>query len=200
MEEKIITFVKSPARTHHLREGAGFSISEIKKAGKSIKLLKEMNIKIDYLRKSTYDSNVTTLKKLKPIQKKKKKKEPFKKKEKKRTPFKPKDDKTKRRPKKKIPVKKQVPKSALKKKEPVKKPISEKIPKQKVPKPEISGTPLTNLQGLGAKTSDKFNEVGVNSVEELIKENPEELSMLIKGCSLDSIVKWIEEGKELTGK
>jgi len=43
-------------------------------------------------------------------------------------------------------------------------------------------------------------ELGVESVEELIAEDPNELSQLIKGCSEDRIKKWIEEAKELIQK
>ncbi|MFX1353945.1 MAG: helix-hairpin-helix domain-containing protein, partial [Promethearchaeota archaeon] len=61
----------------------------------------------------------------------------------------------------------------------------------------IEGIPLTALSGLGPSTEKKFIELGVNSVEDLIKENPEELSVLIKGVSEERIQKWIEEGKSL---
>ncbi|MBY9006247.1 MAG: hypothetical protein KGD63_05775 [Candidatus Lokiarchaeota archaeon] len=197
MEEKIVSFVKSPSRTHHLRRGHGFSKAEINKAGKTIYQLKEMNVKIDYFRKSVYDSNVTLLKKLKIAPKKSEKKESFVKKEKKKTPFKLKDTKVKRKPVKKAPVKKQVSKTIPKKIIIAEKTPKQKIPKQKIPKSKISGNPLTNLSGLGPKTSEKFSEVGVNSIEDLLKENPKELSTLVKGCSLETINKWIEEGKEL---
>ncbi|MBN1216101.1 MAG: hypothetical protein JXA99_11760 [Candidatus Lokiarchaeota archaeon] len=197
MVEKIVSLVKSPAKTHHLRKGNGFSKAEIKKAGKSIQLLKELNVKIDYNRKSAYEANINLLKGLKSEKKSNQKREPFVKKEKKKTPFQPKDSKSKRKTVKKTPVKKQVSKPIPKKiiiKE--KKPVQKKI-LQKIPKPEISGIPLTNLSGLGPKTSEKFNEVGVNSVEDLLKENPEELATLVKGCSIESINKWVEEAKEL---
>ncbi len=201
MEEKIVAIVKSPAKTHHKRKGNGFSISEIKKAGKTIQQLKEINTKIDYFRKSTYDFNVEILKKIKVPKKKGEKREPFEKKEKKRTPFKPEIKKIKRKPLKKQPIKEKKAKPiSTKKSVSIEKPITQKIPKQKVIPSQGTGTPLTNLQGLGPKTKDKFTEVGVNNVEDLIKESGEELSMLIKGVSLDSIKKWIEEGKQLLGK
>ena len=66
--------VKSPAREALLREGRGFSLAEIKKAGKTVLILKELNINIDYFRKSVHEWNVQQLKNLK-ISKKKKEKE-----------------------------------------------------------------------------------------------------------------------------
>ncbi len=192
MEEKI-AMVKSPSRTQHYREGDGFSISEIKKAGKSVQLLKELNIKIDYFRKSAHERNIEQLKTLEPPKKKKEKKEPFVKKEKKGTPFKEK------KPKKKLVSEKKIPE-----KEPVKKkkPEKEKIIKQKIPKTKLEEKiiPLTELYGLGPKTQEKLNALGVHSVNDLIKENPSELAKLVSGTSEASIKDWIEEGKKLLEK
>jgi len=47
-------------------------LAEIKAAGKTIALLKELNVKIDYFRKSTHEWNIEQLKALKPLKKKKK--------------------------------------------------------------------------------------------------------------------------------
>ena len=65
---------------------------------------------------------------------------------------------------------------------------------------EEKETPLTKLSGLGATISKKFKELGVNSIQELLKEDAEELSMLISGVSPERIKKWIQEGKELLNK
>ncbi|MFX0073354.1 MAG: helix-hairpin-helix domain-containing protein [Candidatus Hermodarchaeota archaeon] len=82
--------------------------------------------------------------------------------------------------------------------------IKEKTPTEKIPKEKIKekkeGTPLTELSGLGGATEKKFAEIGVSTVEEFIKENPEELGMLISGVSVDRIKKWKEEAKELISK
>ena len=192
-KQKIIASVKSPAKDAHLRESNGFSLKEIKEAGKSISLLKELNIKIDYFRKSSHSENIKKLKLIEVPKKKRTKREPFVPKEKKRTPFKPKEEKpkVKRAPKPKITPKKPVIKEKVKlvKKE---KPIK----KEKVIVKEV-GTPLTNLSGLGTATAKKLIELGVNSIESLIKENPEELSLLIKGVSEDRLKKWIEEANEI---
>ncbi|TFG25689.1 MAG: hypothetical protein EU529_00315 [Promethearchaeota archaeon] len=68
------------------------------------------------------------------------------------------------------------------------------------PKPEEIEISLSKLSGLGSATAKKFQDLGVNSVEGLIKEDPEELAMLISGVSADRIKKWVEEGKELLNK
>lgn len=193
IKQKPIADVKSPSKKKHLREGSGFSLNEIKKAGKSINLLKELNIKIDYFRNSVHSENIEKLKAIEIPKKKGKKREPFVKKEKKKTPFKPISEKRKvKKPQKpKVPPVKAIPKP--KKKEKVKPIKIETIKEVTTP----TGIPITELPGLGATTAKKFYELGVNTVEELVKENPEELATLIKGVSLERLIKWIEDGKEL---
>jgi large subunit ribosomal protein L13e len=187
-KEKIIAKVKSPSKDAHIREGKGFSLKEIEKAGKSVQLLEDLNIKIDFLRKSSHPKNIEILKKVEIPKKKGKKREPFVKKEKKRTPFKP---KVKKPIKPKTPPKKP---TAKEKPKPVKK---EKPVKKQIEVKEEKGTDLTELPGLGDTTAQKFFELGVNNLEELVKENPEELAMLISGVSLKRLKKWIEEAKSL---
>lgn len=190
-KQNFIAIVKSPSKDAHLRVGKGFSLNEIMQAGKTVKLLEDLNIKIDYLRNSVYNENVEKLKLIEVPKKKGKKREPFVKKEKKRTPFKPKVEKPKikRVVKPKARPAKPVPKP--KKKEKIKPVKIEKVP---IPP---SGTPLTDLPGLGTAIAKKFIELGVNNIEDLIKENPEEIVALIKGVSLERLIKWINEGKEI---
>ncbi|MHA1930957.1 MAG: helix-hairpin-helix domain-containing protein [Promethearchaeota archaeon] len=187
--------VKSPAKGSSLRKGEGFSLKEIDEAGRNVNQLKGTNLKIDYFRKSSYPENVEKLKTLKISEKKEKKRNPFVKKEKKRTPFKSVKEKPKVKPKE---VLIEAPKKPIAKKkvEVIKKEKIKPIKKEKV-KIEEKGRSLTDLSGLGAATAKKLAELGVETIEELIKENPEELSSLIKGCSSERLGKWIEEGKEL---
>jgi predicted flap endonuclease-1-like 5' DNA nuclease len=193
-KQKIIAEAKSPSKNVHIRDGTGFSLSEIKKAGKTVNMLKEMNIRIDYFRKSTHSVNIEKLKSLEVPKKKAKKRAPFIPKEKKRTTFKPKAEKkiVKKAVKPKATPVKAAPKP--KKKEKIKPTKLQKI--EKAP-PQAKGASLTDLSGLGATTAKKFIELGVDSIEVLCKENPEELAPLIKGVSADRLKKWIEEGKEL---
>lgn len=192
-QKKISALVNSPSKNYSQRMGKGFSLAEIKESGKSVQSLNDMNIPIDYFRKSSHEFNIKTLKNLKIVEKRSKKKTPYVYKEKKRTPFKPTKLKaTKKKVKKKTPAKKPTPKkrvSSIKKEKEMLK-VEKKIPEQK-------GTPLTLLSGLGPTTESKFVELGVNSVEDLIKENPKELASLIKGVSDERLINWIEEGKKL---
>lgn len=197
MENKIelSSTVKSPARESFLRKGEGYSLKEIQEAGRNVNQLKKLDIKIDYFRKSCHPENVERLKALKVKEKKEKGRNPFVKKEKRKTAFKPKKEKPIVKPKEILLVtpKKPAEKKKLKaaKKEKIK-----PIKKEKV-KIEELGRSLTLLSGLGAATARKFAELGVNTIEELCKENPEELASLIRGVSIERIVKWIEEGKEI---
>ena len=217
--------VKSPSREAHLRKGSGFSLGEIKAAGKNIQMIKKLRVRIDFFRKSVLESNVEQLKKLKAAEKKGKKRPPFVRREKK-VGVRKKKEKKKVKPIEKVevlpkepavkatPITKQKVKPRVKTKEApevieqVEKVIVEKVPpieketlkkKEKVKKEE-EGTSLTKLSGLGAASQKKFKEVGVNNIEELLTENPEELGMLISGISAQRIKKWIDEGKELLNK
>ncbi|MFX1568502.1 MAG: ribosomal protein L13e [Promethearchaeota archaeon] len=193
-----VALVKSPGKDAHTRRGNGFSLEEIKQAGVPINTLKKSKVQIDYFRKSANSNNIKKLKSLEIPSLDRKKKKPFVPKEKKKTPFKPEEMKKKAKPKKSStkPVSKPIKKEKVKptKKE---KAITSKI--EKVEKVPIlsTGTPLTDLSGLGAATAKKFIELGVDTIEALIEEKSEELASLIKGVSEDRIKKWIEEGKDI---
>lgn len=220
--KKSIAEVKSPSREGHLRDGNGFSLAEIKAAGKTIALLKELNVNIDYFRKSMHEWNIEQIKALNPPKKKLKKKRPYL----------PKEEriKARRKAKRKVKPKEEMailpeiegleivpgavePESIIEKKAaktkptPVAKAKAARVAKATA-KPTLTKTiiakekeiPLTKLSGLGATTSKKFKELGVNSIQELLKEDAEELSMLISGVSPERIKKWIQEGKELLNK
>jgi len=214
MDSEIVALVKSPAKSssYHLRKGNGFSLKEIKEAGLSIQILKDLNIKIDYYRRSANQMNVDTLKTLEVPKKKGKKRKSFVKKEKKRTPFKPKEGKKKEKPtkvKEKAPEKPAVKKSKVKEKAVTKKkPEVDKAPAAKIKEiekaleeskaaAEKEGTPLIKLSGLGVTTAKKFEGLGVTSIEELIKEDPAELAKLIKGCTEVKISTWVKEGEKI---
>ncbi len=186
----------SPAKDAHIRKGKGFSLSEIKEAGKTVALLRELNVDVDFFRKSKHETNVEALKTLKPANKKKKPKKSYEFKEKKRTPFKPKVEKAKKKP---VKVKKVTQEPKVVKKAPsLKKEKVKKEPKASKKAPtSAETTKLTSLSGLGPATAKKFEELGVTCVEELVKEDPTELASLIKGVSEDRIVNWINECKEL---
>jgi len=194
--KNIVAMVISPAKDAHLRKGKGYSLSEIKEAGKTVELLRDLNVDIDFFRKSKHETNIEELKKLKPVSKKTKKKKRYEFKEKTRTSFKPKVEKAKKKP---VKVKKvaQEPK-AIKKAPPPKK---EKVKKEQKPAkkelPTAETTKLSSLSGLGPATAKKFEELGVTCVEELVNEDPIELAALIKGVSEERITNWISECKEL---
>jgi ribosomal protein L13E len=176
MNNKINATVQSPARDHHLRKGYGFSLDEIKEAGLKVEEAKQLGINIDYRRRTSYDINIEKLKELEPPEEeKRKKRKPFVKKEKKKERF--------------VPQEMVEEKEVKKTKKPT---IEEKVPEME----EGEGIALTELQGLGPKTEEKFHELGVMNVQDLLKEDPEELSTLIHGCSETSISDWQVEGRE----
>ena len=186
--------VTSPAKDAHKRKAKGFSLGEIKEAGKTVELLRKLNVDIDYFRKSKHESNVEELRKLKDTDKKAKKKKPFVAKEKKRTPFKPKASKPEKKPDKKVVTEKPAKPTKAAKKAPAPKKEPKAIKKEL---PKLETTALTSLSGLGPATAKKFEELGVNCAEELVKEDPAELAKLIKGVSEERIKNWIKECKEL---
>ncbi|MBD3215289.1 MAG: hypothetical protein GF311_21960 [Candidatus Lokiarchaeota archaeon] len=195
MEKEVISVVQSPARDHHLRTGDGFSLGEIEKSEKTIEQLKDLGIRIDYRRQSAHEINIETLNQLELPEKKKEQRAPFVKKEKKRTPFIPLEERKK--DEKLEEVEEKIEKKPEKKKV-EKKPKEVKKPKEKPKKaPKEKTIPLTKLHRLGPKTEEKFKEIGINSVNDLVKENPDEIGTLVDGCSEDSVRSWIEEGKKL---
>ena len=221
---KPIASVKSPARDAHLRDGKGFSLGEIKAAGHTIRALKTLGIKIDYLRRTVHDFNVKQLKEIKLPTIKKKEKAPYKSKEERIEIRKSKIAK-KPKPIKKVEIVSEeepieaeevaveeepepIPKEkvTIKTKKPVKEEIEleevEEEEKEAVAEKEIKseGLPLTELPGLGKATAKKFNDIGVNTVEELCEEDPAELATLIEVFSVERIQKWVEEGKKLLNK
>jgi predicted flap endonuclease-1-like 5' DNA nuclease len=148
------------------------------------------------MRRSSHAVNVDILKNLKAESKKDKKKEPFTYKEKKRTTFKVTEEKVKAGPTE-IEKEEIIP-TEKGKKTPIKK---EKVKvKKEVPitgEAKKEGLPLNSLSGLGPASVSKFKDLGVETVDQLIKEDPSELASLLKGISEERIKKWIEEGKEL---
>jgi predicted flap endonuclease-1-like 5' DNA nuclease len=195
VNKEVSATVISPSRNVNLRKGRGFSLSEIKESGKSVQELKNLNVPIDFSRKSSYKVNIEALKNIKITKTTSKKRKPFQPKEKRRAEFKPKKEKPAIKEEKvKVPKKaKAVVKPTLIQPEPKKVKVEAKaIPKDRLP--------LTKLSGLGPTTEKKFVELGVSSVEDLLLEDPSELGQLIKGCSEERIKSWIEEGKELVKK
>lgn len=191
---QVIATVKSPSKSSHWRRAKGFSFEEIRQSGRDLKQLKEFNIDIDCFRKSAYQENIEILKSLKIEEETIDKRKPFVPKERKRTPFKPNKEKPKAKPRKVI---QKAPKEPIikEKQDTIKK---EKIKSRKAEKAKIEeGTSLTELPGLGTATAKKFIELGINSIEDLCKENPEEIAPLIKGVSIDRCKNWIEDGKEI---
>jgi len=62
-----------------------------------------------------------------------------------------------------------------------------------------TGTPLTNIKGIGEKRAEQLKALGINSVEELAKASAEELASKLK-ISLKITQRWIENAKKLTEK
>lgn len=67
--ENMITIAKVKTRAG-LRKGRGFSEGELKEAGLTVAVARELKIAVDSRRKTTYDFNVADLKKLKVPEKK----------------------------------------------------------------------------------------------------------------------------------
>ena len=62
-----------------------------------------------------------------------------------------------------------------------------------------TGTPLTNIKGIGEKRAEQLKALGIDSVEELAKASAEELASKLK-ISLKITQRWIENAKKLTEK
>ena len=184
--KNIVATAISPAKDAHLRKGKGFSLPEIKEAGKTVEVLRDLNVNIDFFRKSKHKNNIEDLKKLKSTSKKEKKKKPYEFKEKKRTQFKPKVEKAITKP---VKAAKATQPSKIIKKAPA--PKKEKVKKEpksvKKESPTTETIKLTSLTGLGPATAKKLEDLGVTCVEELVNEDSSELATLVKGVSEERI-------------
>lgn len=61
----------------------------------------------------------------------------------------------------------------------------------------IKKTSLIEIKGLGPKTAEKLRSLNISSVEELVKETPQELANNIDGASAESFKDWINQGKDM---
>lgn len=55
---------------------------------------------------------------------------------------------------------------------------------------------LTRVKGIGPKSAERFQDAGINSIEEIATSHPEELAW-IKGIGIVSAKKIIENAKEI---
>ncbi|MHA1606027.1 MAG: ribosomal protein L13e [Candidatus Freyarchaeota archaeon] len=163
--------VRPPRQPQRLREGRGFSIAELKEAGLTLHDAKQVGIRVDVRRKTVHMENVKALKDFM----------------------------------KKLVKGKAARRKAVKEKE-VKKAIEkveevEGTEKKVMVEGEVKPgkTPLTILKGLGAKTAQKFAEVGIESVEELAEEDAELLSEAL-GIKKERVASWIDEAKDIVKK
>jgi len=62
-----------------------------------------------------------------------------------------------------------------------------------------TGTPLTNIKGIGEKRAEQLKALGINSVEELAKASAKEIASKLK-ISPKITQRWIENAKKLTEK
>lgn len=58
---------------------------------------------------------------------------------------------------------------------------------------------LDRLTGIGPRTLEKLRSAGIETLEDLVKSNPRELSSAT-GIPAIRIVRWIEEARELLKK
>lgn len=96
-----------------------------------------------------------------------------------------------------IEILEKTPKIKVEEKEETKKAhqeLDDKVLQEKLTEKAIN---LTELYRLGPKTEQKFKAVGIESVNDLIIQNPEDLAQKIDGASETTIKNWIEQGKNL---
>ena len=62
IEDKVKSVVHAPTRKQQVREGRGFSLEEIKRAGLTLSEAKILELPIDKRRKTTHPKNIQTLK------------------------------------------------------------------------------------------------------------------------------------------
>jgi RecA/RadA recombinase len=64
-------------------------------------------------------------------------------------------------------------------------------------KVEKTNIPLTNIKGIGKGTAENLSTVGIGSIDDLLKSNPEELSAKMSGASSKMVKDWQKNAKSL---
>lgn len=157
------------------KSARGFSLSEIEKAGLSVRQVRTLGVYVDPRRRTLHEFNVQTLKtlieehqkQLKEAQKAKEKVEE--------------EEKKKKKKKKEKKVKKVEKKKEIKKEK---------------KKEKIEKVDLTEIKGVGKKKAETLEAAGVSSVEELIRTDTAELAEKT-GFSPEYIEKLKEQAKAL---
>jgi predicted flap endonuclease-1-like 5' DNA nuclease len=60
-----------------------------------------------------------------------------------------------------------------------------------------NGVPLTQVKGIGKGSAENLKAQGINSIQDLLAADPEELSATISGASVKTISDWQANAKAL---
>ena len=62
---------------------------------------------------------------------------------------------------------------------------------------EKSAGPITDIKGIGKGIAETLSTIGINSIEDLLKSNPDELSAKMNGASPKTVRDWQKNAKSL---
>ena len=157
-------------KPHGLRSARGFSLSEVRKVGFTIRQVRTLGIYVDSRRRTLHEINVETMKML-VEERQKQLEEESKARMEKEAVEKVEKKKVKKKVEKKKKVKKKVEEKPKKVEEKPKK-VEEK-PKKVEKGKEID---LTEIKGVGEKKAETLKSAGISSVGDLLKADTAELA------------------------
>jgi predicted flap endonuclease-1-like 5' DNA nuclease len=157
-------------KSHGLRSARGFSLSEVRKVGLTIRQVRTLGIYVDSRRRTLHEFNVETLKMLVEERQKQLEEESKARMEKEETVEKveKKKAKKKEKPKKVEKVEKEKPKKVEK--------VEKEKPKKVEKVEEKEEIDLTEIKGVGEKKAETLKSAGIFTVNDLLKADTAELA------------------------
>lgn len=152
-------------KPHGLRSARGFSLSEVRKVGLTIRQIRTLGIYVDSRRRTLHEFNVETLKMLVEERQKQLEEESKARMEK---------EEAVEKVEKKKAKKKEKPKKVEKKEKPKK--VEKEKPKKVEKKEKKEEIDLTEIKGVGEKKAETLKSAGIFTVNDLLKADTAELA------------------------
>jgi predicted flap endonuclease-1-like 5' DNA nuclease len=159
-----------------IKSGRGFSLSEVQKAGFTLRQVRKLGIYVDTRRRTLHEFNVETLQVL-INERQKQLEEEIKRAEQEREEAKIEKEKKEKRKKKEEKERKEKEKRERKKKEEKEKKLKEeKIKKEEIEEKIEEEISLTEIKGVGKKRAEALEAAGIHTVADLLAANADELA------------------------
>ena len=158
-----------------IKSGRGFSLSEVQKAGFTLRQVRKLGIYVDTRRRTLHEFNVETLQVL-INERQKQLEEEIKRAEQEREEAKIEKEKKEKKKKKEEKERKEKEKRERKKKEEKEKKLKEEKIKKEEIEEKIEEVSLTEIKGVGKKRAEALEAAGIHTVADLLAADTDELA------------------------